>query len=111
MENILGYVICVNKNATDDNPTFAGAKEVEYLGRNYTFLGFGNFVPYATEKGAENAKKIWEKRFTHPAFNNGWTYIIGNVIPLTKQNKKQLEAEVEDQRQRDIFAVSGMIFN
>lgn len=92
-EKILGYVICVNVNATDDNPNFAGVKEKSYLGRNYSYFGDHNFVPYASLKGAENAKKAWEKRFKHPAYNNGWKYIIGEVIPLNKQNIKKLEAE------------------
>ena len=107
-EKILGYVICVNVNATDDNPNFAVVKEKSYLGRNYSYFGDYNFVPYASLKGAENAKKAWEKRFKHPAYNNGWKYIIGEVIPLNKQNIKKLEAETVAYNQKVMHDIASI---
>jgi hypothetical protein len=97
-EEILGYVICADAKYTGNNSIPEGIGTMKkYLGRNYTLIGLYGFRPYVTEKGAETAKKTWEKRFKHPAWNNGWEYTIGNVIPLTKQNIKQFEAEAEAQ--------------
>ena len=108
-DEIIGYVICVSTIATNDNPNFAGTKETDYVGRNYTYLGDYNFKPYATEKSAKNAIKTWKKRFEHPGYNNGWTHTIEKVMPLTKQTIKQLETEIEAQRNRAFAAMKNIL--
>ncbi len=100
-----GYVIRVNEEATNDNPNFAGAKRVLYIGANLTCVGLPSFKPYKSISGAAKGWKAWERHFEHPVWKHGWKYTIDSIIPYEEYMKQ----EVEEQMNEDMEIIASIL--